>query len=828
MKKIILYKNRIYQTIFFLFLLFCLVLVDSNYKSVYAKETIQYDNIYDAYYAKCMEIVTKYGRGTIVTNNSDNSDDYAYLKGLCAVNLIDYDQNHIDDLFLIYTKNDLHTLPDNDEIPFPSSTDYVVEIWSYDNHSLHLSYKNEFVSAMSSIFQYSSYFTMYENEEGFPVLQFYKETYNSIQYKNAHYNGHNWQTDILTYDTTGYSYNNAHISQTVWDKKVNGYNKILFHSFLSNSNYSENELEEWYNIQIEDTLTQTEIVLKALEEGNISRFKIVEENYLSIYEQILDQKRREICDIEKDYGGATLLQLQYALYDINNDSIPELIINMESCEADSTYFFYTIEEGAIEKCGELSASHSSLYINNHKNLIQYSGHMSHYIITQISMDGSKLITKEIDNDTNKPYEIDGEFYIDDYPELEEYGYGDYDEKLVFSNQSIPTFFYNYKASYHSIPAMNNEYYTQWDGNIYFRQYSDKSMDEGALFANYSPNHDENVPKDIMCMDSDGNITKVGKDYGRDVIFILNEKIYSTGRFSDETVIYSSDLTGENINTYENLFDIYDTYNDIIICQTKKWGIAVIDSKTGKEKTLVEYEDEHISYLGCDDKYIYYYLNQSNEELLLYKMTYDGDSTLLTKIIIESINPAYYIPDFQIVDDYLFFNVGYDDGSGSYYQGGNIYQLKKDGTEKEVIYKQYFQEYNDPSFYVYKTNSGHYEIKERSSQGICQMDDNGDIYIYPDETNIKYILLTKNEYYTLGHGNQDTMEDKKIWTIDNMEYINGKFFFTIHIGIYNDEESIGWRDYYTRLESYDYCKDLSTQEITLLNQYGPNIKRTISQ
>ena len=111
---------------FFLFILFFLVLVDSNYKSIYAKETIQYDNIYDAYYAKCMEIVTKYGKGTIMTNNSDNSDDYAYLKGLCAVNLIDYDQNHIDDLFLIYTKNDLHTLPDNNEIPFPSSTDYVV------------------------------------------------------------------------------------------------------------------------------------------------------------------------------------------------------------------------------------------------------------------------------------------------------------------------------------------------------------------------------------------------------------------------------------------------------------------------------------------------------------------------------------------------------------------------------------------------------------------------------------------------------------------------------------------------------------------------------
>lgn len=57
----------------------------------------------------------------------------------------------------------------------------------------------------------------------------------------------------------------------------------------------------------------------------------------------------------------------------------------------------------------------------------------------------------------------------------------------------------------TLPAMENKLYAEWEGNIYFRQYSDEDIEKGALWANFA-----NIPdteKEIMCLEPDGTLTQ---------------------------------------------------------------------------------------------------------------------------------------------------------------------------------------------------------------------------------------------------------------------------------------------------------------------------------
>ena len=60
----------------------------------------------------------------------------------------------------------------------------------------------------------------------------------------------------------------------------------------------------------------------------------------------------------------------------------------------------------------------------------------------------------------------------------------------------------------ALPAMENKLYAEWEGNIYFRQYSDEDLEEGALWANFGDI--PNTEKELMCLTPDGELTQVGR------------------------------------------------------------------------------------------------------------------------------------------------------------------------------------------------------------------------------------------------------------------------------------------------------------------------------
>ena len=100
----------------------------------------------------------------------------------------------------------------------------------------------------------------------------------------------------------------------------------------------------------------------------------------------------------------------------------------------------------------------------------------------------------------------------------------------------------------ALPAMENKLYAEWDGKIYFRQYSDEDFEGGALWAKFD--YVPDTEKEIMCLEPDGTLTQVGTDYGHGIMFIVNGRLCSqryTSRKNSEsddsyaTVVYSCEL-----------------------------------------------------------------------------------------------------------------------------------------------------------------------------------------------------------------------------------------------------------------------------------------------
>lgn len=137
--------------------------------------------------------------------------------------------------------------------------------------------------------------------------------------------------------------------------------------------------------------------------------------------------------LDDDTNTIYLTSCQYYLYDMNQDEIPEFILMTGGDEAGYKYTVYTIVEDKLINCGELNGSHSSLYSSDGTGkFVRYKGHMGVYHIDVSTLEGTMLITKTIadgvlDYDKNE-----------DYPELDKYSYGDYDQSMVFSY--IPALF----------------------------------------------------------------------------------------------------------------------------------------------------------------------------------------------------------------------------------------------------------------------------------------------------------------------------------------------------------------------------------------------------
>ena len=299
-----------------------------------------------------------------------------------------------------------------------------------------------------------------------------------------------------------------------------------------------------------------------------------------------------------------------------------------------------------------------------------------------------------------------------------------------------------------------------------------------------------------------------------------------------------------------------------------------------EQGLIDIQKQYwyLDYLGATEEEIFYYIHPGvhgdfdwgnpgdDEDLVLYSVDYEGNIRELTTVTCEEyleygseigdefgfpMDAALHIHCFKILGADIYFNVGSDNGSGQMYSGGPIFSMKKDGSERQVQAFSY-----DTKFYLYDDGANRAllcstidNVREvtpiclegKAPQDIVLRIANGYSYdepyvhsstaydpvnhsvspdtsalLYPDTSGICYVLLTEQDCeelavdaYVDGHFRQDIKE---------VEYLDGKLFFTVTDLTYSPEMSIGWRDYYDRGRTACYCKDLESGEIRLLYGY----------
>lgn len=360
----------------------------------------------------------------------------------------------------------------------------------------------------------------------------------------------------------------------------------------------------------------------------------------------------------------------------------------------------------------------------------------------------------------------------------------------------------------------NKFYTEYDGKIYYRQYSAEDKVSGELFGGYG-DVIEVTEKDLMCMDDSGNVNKVGTDNGIGALVIVDGKLYSQKRnngFINQ--VYSCDLSGENEKTYESS-DVVGLIGDSIICTAPQKGIYVIDTKSQEEKLLSDTANE---YLFAANDSIFYVENDENGSAIIYSVTLNGEISKIVEVTTEDLEKytgsvafLVKITCTQTANNKIYFSAGSYGGSTNMYQGGIIASVNADGTDFEIV-----DEFATDKFYVLEDSS--LTITEGDKVREPYFSDSSDVCIIRDTNSSEEILMSKSEYEGLGLGGLDDYIDETYWAMSEMELVGDKFFFTISTGTHDASQDIGWRTYYTRDVSSVFCKNMTTGDITMLYTY----------
>ncbi len=413
-----------------------------------------YDTIYEAYYHKCGELARLYGEPELVDyDDYDGMIGYSYVKGLCVVSLMDYDQDGTDDLFVVYANGNLSGTNMND-YAIPLAANYEAEVWTYRvqeqefERLLHLDRISAYQTFLTPYWDaWDCFITVYENKKGCPVIQvcgYSGEDDMVLAYHNYYFSDGAVCEDIYEYENRSYRVNGRETDIDSWYAGVDGYDTILLGAYLSSNGTTVDYTSVYDGIDLNWAIRHTSDVLSALKEGREGKYPAARASYIPIYMQELRRLATTEVYSDTEYESMRFTYVQYALYDMDHDGVPELIAETGESEASFMYFVYTLREGEPVCCGSFGGSHSELNAdteNKREGIVLYGGHMGGWWIEELWLSGTELESESVD---------DG--YIDfsdesnvgkEYPELTSYEQYETYEYLGMTNPATNILLYEY-------------------------------------------------------------------------------------------------------------------------------------------------------------------------------------------------------------------------------------------------------------------------------------------------------------------------------------------------------------------------------------------------
>lgn len=413
-------------------------------------ETGNFGSIYAAYYHRIQELAPDYGpmNGWYpplveTTTGAGYYESCSYLTGLCAADLVDFNGDGVQELFLIYFNGKL-TGKNMNGISIPQAGSYEIEIWTYAGGTLTRLLHETQVGDFMSYQPYQSYWdsdncfaTVYENAAGRPVIQLFSDdsTGDKCSYTNMYWADGGVKRDVLQYTAHTMTMNGVAIDENTWNQNVSGYNKILLCTHLSSDSTSSKGLLGSYGIDYGSTISQTNDVCGTLSQGKKPpAWRAAEGAYIPFYLQKIDETNRTLID---DPDSSGWVPNPYGLYDLDQNGVPELIVETGNCEAAYMFDVYTVANSVLVDCGQFSGFHTILTVGDSTGMVGYLAQMDCYEINKITLKGTMLTVQQIASGEVQDPENNT------YPALSVFGLGDYSIDLPLCYGTTPFLLYAY-------------------------------------------------------------------------------------------------------------------------------------------------------------------------------------------------------------------------------------------------------------------------------------------------------------------------------------------------------------------------------------------------
>ncbi|MDE7476366.1 MAG: hypothetical protein K2M91_00200 [Lachnospiraceae bacterium] len=431
------------------------------------------------------------------------------------------------------------------------------------------------------------------------------------------------------------------------------------------------------------------------------------------------------------------------------------------------------------------------------------------------------------------------------------------KEITYSDEEIPV---QYSKDLTLLDHMGqaDSSYAYRDGKVYYRQYHKDSFEEGALYATYQPV--AGTDKEIVCIDADGEKTVLFSDKGYGDIYLIGERFYMTEMTEDGRVIYSVDMQGQNRIDY-GCGTIYavDVDRGALVVRTQLDLYSVLDCKSGEMIPLDIDGYAYLSFWAYHDGWCYFeaYQEMSDNISRVVAVSLEGEQREIIALADTYYNE--YICRMKVVRDRIYLVFGSYAGSGNFFHGGRLITIKLDGSDYRAVeitahgentsdafcvcydedrpYVYFFHYYlkGDKDYYtgvwdveantVFLSDFPQDLIWAQQSEGPYKENMNArpycvlkgeetNVYALPDDSSriVQVVTQIDSNIIQRGDGDADRIDYKHLY------YADGFLYFQVEFNVYSEEDSIGWRDGYIRLQTDVYRMKLDGNLLELLYSF----------
>ncbi len=378
---------------------------------------------------------------------------------------------------------------------------------------------------------------------------------------------------------------------------------------------------------------------------------------------------------------------------------------------------------------------------------------------------------------------------------------------------------------------------------YFRRYDAADFESTAVFGNYQAI--EGQSKDIVRMNDKGEAEILFQDQGAGDIFIVEDKmLLSSGTDLWNSTLYVTDFAGNRLQDLGKAQALAsDRERGLAFYQIISGNLAVWSGKTGETREIPGTSEG--GFLRYQDGFLYYTTREEAEKVTLWELNVDRmEARELSQFYRQGDAPGVGITDVQVTAEKLVVNTGIVAGSAGLFQGGKIYVMNRDGSDKIQIAGGdgdygtcaepfYAAEENGQTVVYYLEYQDNGESAARRmvagepsestdlepwNRGEYFYDRDGGISVYTDTSGEPRKLLTAEELSGELHYENLNRQDETICMVTSVSFFQDQVFYTVESGSHDPSQDMGWRYAYRRESTKNWLKRGETEEKQLVYEY----------